>query len=158
VEVTQRLGHSSRLIERDLTDDFGTRELSRNGDGWKVRSELDPRATGRANRRDDQAVDPLGRQTLGQRKLFCGIAIRIRQQRVQTVAAQLALDRMGERLMPKVGKAANEQTNRAGPPATQCASHWIGDVAELVGFGLNTLDRGCRHPFATQCIRHCRHR
>ena len=100
----------------------------------------------------------MGHQALSQHKLFGGIAIRVGQQRMETVAAQLALDRVGERLMPKIGKAADEQTNRAGPPTTQRAGHRIGDVAKLVGLGLDALDRGRRHPFAAQCIRHCRHR
>ena len=60
--------------------------------------------------------------------------------------------------MPKIGKAADEQTDRAGATPTQRAGHWIGDVAEFVGLGLDALDRGRGHPFAAQCIRHCRHR
>ena len=53
VKVAQHLTYTGGLIKRHLTDYFGTRQLAGNGDGWQVRSELDPRTAGGADRCDD---------------------------------------------------------------------------------------------------------
>ena len=66
--------------------------------------------------------------------------------------AQLALQRVGERLLPEVGEAAHQHADRAGPPTAQGAGDGIGGVAELVGLGLDALDGGGRDVLAAQRV------
>jgi hypothetical protein len=87
VEVPQHLAHARGLVERHLTRQLGAGQAARDGDRRCALRQLGPVAARRADRCDQEAVDTLGSQARGERKLLGGVAIGIGQDRMEPLRA-----------------------------------------------------------------------
>ena len=92
-----------------------------------------PAAAGGPDRHDDEAVDALGDEPLGELELARGLAVGVGHQRAARGAVELALDRADELLVPEVAEAADQQADHRGRAAGEGARDRVGLVAELLG-------------------------
>ena len=111
-------GHpGQRVADRDRRDLSGDRR---------------PAAAGRADRHDDEPVDALVDEALGELELARGLAVGVGHQRAARGAVELALDGADELLVPEVAEAADEQADDRGRAAGERARDRVGLVAELL--------------------------
>ena len=106
------------------------------------------------HRQRHEPVDTLVGQALGQRDLGVGVAARVGEQHVASVAPEAALQLCGELLVPEVLEAPADHADEAGRAHAQGPRDRIGAEADPRRLGANAgLGLG-RHTLAAERVRH----
>ena len=151
-EVAQAGPHAALVVEDDLAGRGHAGKRVAHGDGRHLAGDRRPAAGGGADRHDDEAVDALVDEPLGQLELARGLAVGVGHERRALGHPQLALDGPDELLVPEVGQAAHEQADHGGVAAGQRAGDRVGLVAELGRGGADTFHGLGRHLAAPQRV------
>ena len=153
-EVLKALLYRALVVEDHLTGRGHAGQRIADRDRGHLSRDRLPSPARRADRHDDQPVDAVVDETLGELQLARGLPVGVGDQRAAVRLVQLALHGANELLVPEVGQAADEQPDDGGRPTGQGARDRIGLIAELVrGLAHSALGLG-RYLLAAQRVAH----
>ena len=145
VQVPERRRDAAVGVEHDLAGRRHAGERVADRDHRHRAGDRAPVVAGRPNRRGDQAIHAVVDETPGQLELTAGLAVGVRDERVEVAGTQLAHHGADELLVPEVGEAAHDHANHSRRAAAQRAGDRVSLVADLLGGPAHPLDRVVRH-------------
>jgi hypothetical protein len=154
-QVLEARPHAALVVEDDLAGCAHAGQRVADGDGRDLPGDRLPAAAGRADRHDDEPIDPMIEQAPRELELARRLAVGIGDECAARRSVQLALDRADELLVPEVGEAADEQADDRGGPAGQGPGDRIGLVAEFLGRLADAPLGLGRHLHAAQRVADC---
>src|SRR3954453_13656591 len=132
-EVPEGLLHPALVVEDDLPRRGDARKRVADGHRRDLARDRRPAAARRSDGDDDQPVDAVIDQALGELELAAGLAVGVGDEGAPSRFVELALDGAYELLVPEVAQAADEQADDRRRTAGERAGDRVGLVPELLG-------------------------